>query len=133
MYEIKIKRIYEKPEITDGLRILVDRLWPRGVRHSTANVDIWLKDVGPSNELRKWFAHDPNKWAEFKIRYRKELKNNPAFMKLSDLIRVNGTVTLVYSTKDVEHNQAVILRSELIKELKKKTTRNLTHVYKKII
>ena len=133
MYEIKIKRIYEKPEITDGLRILVDRLWPRGVRHSTANVDIWLKDVGPSNELRKWFAHDPNKWAEFKIRYQKELKNNPAFMKLSDLIRVNGTVTLVYSTKDVEHNQAVILRSELIKELKKKTTRNLTHVYKKII
>ncbi|MGC8649100.1 MAG: DUF488 domain-containing protein [Candidatus Micrarchaeia archaeon] len=133
MYDVKIKRIYDKPNITDGLRILVDRLWPRGVRHSTANVDIWLKDVGPSNELRKWFAHDPNKWVKFKNKYRKELKDNPAFMKLADLVRVNGIVTLVYASKDEEHNQAVVLRTELIKELKKKSTRKLEHVYKKII
>ncbi|MCL5433826.1 MAG: DUF488 family protein [Candidatus Marsarchaeota archaeon] len=130
---IKVKRIYDKPEILDGLRILVDRLWPRGVRHSTANVDIWLKNVGPSHELRKWFAHDPAKWKEFKQRYKEELKDNPAFMKLIDLSRANDTVTLLYASRDEAHNQALVLRDELIKALAKAPQRSLEHVYKKII
>lgn len=117
---IKLKRIYERPEVTDGLRILVDRLWPRGVRRSTANVDIWLKDVGPTDELRKWFAHDPKKWVRFKEKYVKELKENPAFEDLVDLARTNDPLTLLYATQDIRHNQAIVVKSMLEKALKKR-------------
>ncbi len=79
---IKLKRIYDRPEITDGLRVLVDRLWPRGVRRSTANVDIWIKEVGPSDDLRKWFAHEQEKFPDFRKKYLKELKENRGFNKL---------------------------------------------------
>ena len=106
---IKLKRIYERPEVTDGLRILVDRLWPRGVRRSTANVDIWIKEVGPSDDLRKWFAHEQKKFPQFKKRYLKELSGNRAFGKLFDLVLTNDTVTLLFSASDVEHNNAVVL------------------------
>ena len=117
---IKLKRIYERPEVTDGLRILVDRLWPRGVRRSTANVDIWLRDVGPTDELRKWFAHDPKKWVKFKEKYVKELKENPAFEDLVDLARTNDPMTLLYATQDIRHNQAIVVKSMLEKALKKR-------------
>jgi uncharacterized protein YeaO (DUF488 family) len=116
---IKLKRIYEKPEVTDGLRVLVDRLWPRGVRRSTANVDIWIKDVGPSDDLRKWFAHEQNKYPMFKKKYLKELKANRAFGKLLDLAAANDGLTLLFSAKDTQHNNAVVLWGALQVELRK--------------
>ncbi|GAB1412033.1 DUF488 domain-containing protein [Candidatus Desulfobacillus denitrificans] len=94
------------------MRILVDRLWPRGLSKAQAAIDHWLKEVAPSNELRQWFGHDPEKWPEFRKRYRAELKDNPALAELRDLSR-KGTVTLVYSAKDELHNQAVVLRQVL--------------------
>ncbi len=114
-----------RPEITDGLRILVDRLWPRGVRRSTANVDIWIKDVGPSNELRKWFAHEQNKFPRFKKRYIKELDGNRAFGKLLDLALTNDTLTLLFSASDTQHNNAVVLWSVLQRALRKEERRTL--------
>ena len=106
---IKLKRIYDRPEITDGLRVLVDRLWPRGVRRSTANVDIWIKEVGPSDDLRKWFAHEREKFPEFKRRYLKELKENRGFNKLLALTMANETITLLFSASDTQRNNAVVL------------------------
>ncbi|MCL5419506.1 MAG: DUF488 domain-containing protein [Candidatus Marsarchaeota archaeon] len=109
-----IKRIYEKVEVTDGTRILVDRLWPRGVRKSTAHIDRWMKEVAPNNELRIWFGHDPAKWEEFRKRYADELKGSKALDELLGIIRKED-VTLVYSAHDAEHNNAVVL-AELINE-----------------
>jgi uncharacterized protein YeaO (DUF488 family) len=105
---VGIKRIYDKASITDGKRVFVDRLWPRGVKKSTANVDLWMKDIAPSNELRLWFDHDPKKWESFKARYVKELESNK---HVSDLIKLaeKGDVTLLYAAKDTEHNNAVVL------------------------
>ncbi|MEM0106702.1 MAG: DUF488 domain-containing protein [Candidatus Micrarchaeaceae archaeon] len=121
---IKIKRIYDTIEVTDGIRILVDRLWPRGVRRSSQKVDYWAKDVAPSNELRKWFGHDPSKWEEFRKRYIEELEteNNGALEKFILRIKGNDTITLLYSSKDVEHNNAIVLAEVLKKELEKATT-----------
>ena len=99
---------------TGGKRVLVDRLWPRGVKKSTANVDLWLKDVAPSNELRQWFAHDPSKWKEFKAKYRKELDGSKAFADLMGMVRTSD-VTILYAAKDTEHNNAVAL-VEFLKE-----------------
>lgn len=109
-----IKRIYEKPDITDGQRMLVDRLWPRGVKKSTSNIDIWLKEIGPSDELRKWFSHEPEKWEEFKLRYRKELEGSKVFLDLLKTLK-ESDITFVYSSKDTEHNNAVAL-AEIVKE-----------------
>lgn len=114
-----IKRIYDKASITDGKRILVDRLWPRGVRRSTSNIDIWLKDIAPSEELRKWFNHEPKRWEEFKRRYIKELHNNSALKNLMERIAVED-VTLVYASKDNRRNNAVVLASLLKKTAPKK-------------
>jgi uncharacterized protein YeaO (DUF488 family) len=110
MMNIRIKRAYEEPDGEDGTRILVDRLWPRGLTKQKACVDLWLKDVAPSTELRKWFAHDPAKWAKFRSRYLEELKRNKE--ELSRLRReaAKGTITLVYGAKDQQHNEAVILQ-----------------------
>lgn len=113
--ELKIKRVYDKPEKVDGTRILVDRVWPRGMTKEKASVELWLKDIGPSNELRKWFAHDPVKWKEFQKRYAAELKKNEAIVSQLKEYTKNGTVTLVYSAKDEEHNQAVVIRDFLTK------------------
>jgi uncharacterized protein YeaO (DUF488 family) len=110
MMDIRIKRAYEEPDREDGTRILVDRLWPRGLTKEKARVDLWLKDVAPSTELRKWFAHDPAKWAEFRLRYREELKRNKEQVSLLRREAAKGTVTLVYGAKDQEHNEAVILQ-----------------------
>ena len=118
---IKIKRAYHPPEEEDGFRILVDRLWPRGVSKDKVKLDLWLKEVAPSNELRKWFGHDPEKWSEFQKRYSAELKDKRIFLsKIKDLEKEKGTVTLIYSAKDEEHNDAVVLRDKLqIEEGKK--------------
>ncbi len=113
------KRIYERPSITDGKRILVDRLWPRGVKRSTANVDLWLKTVAPSDELRQWFHQFPNKWEDFKKKYKKELDGNKAFIELVHIISTND-VTLLYASKDDKHNNAIAL-SKFLADAAKKT------------
>ncbi len=108
-----MKRIYEEASSSDGRRVLVDRLWPRGVSRESARIDDWLKDVAPSNELRKWFGHEPEKWAEFKKRYREELKGKEAVLADLRALDRKGTVTLLYGAKDTEHNQAVALKEFL--------------------
>src|SRR5512146_1236784 len=110
---IRIKRIYEPPAAADGRRVLVDRLWPRGMSKDEAKVDEWLKEIAPSDELRTWFGHDAAKWAEFSTRYREELKGHG---ELLDQLRAeahNETVTLLFAAKDEEHNNAVVLRELL--------------------
>lgn len=107
---IKIKRVYEKPVKEDGIRILVDRLWPRGLTKKKASVDLWLKDIAPSTELRKWFDHDPDKWEEFRKRYGRELKKNREQVSLLQEQMNKGVVTLVYGAKDEAHNEALVLK-----------------------
>jgi uncharacterized protein YeaO (DUF488 family) len=107
---IQLKRVYEKPSRRDGVRILVDRLWPRGLTKERAAVSLWLKDVAPSSELRKWFGHDPAKWKEFQVRYRKELREKKEALKLLKQKSEDRTVTLVYGARDEQHNEAVVLR-----------------------
>jgi uncharacterized protein YeaO (DUF488 family) len=109
---VMLKRAYESPAKTDGERILVDRLWPRGLLKAEAEIDLWLKDIAPSTELRQWFGHDPEKWSEFKKRYSAELKNNPALSELQARSRQRD-ITLVYAAKDQLHNQAVVLKQIL--------------------
>ncbi len=110
---IMLKRAYEPAEPRDGLRILVDRLWPRGVSKSTAHIDLWLKDVAPSTRLRKWFNHDPLKWDEFRDQYVLELDHNPeAVEQLADHAQ-HGVVTLVYGAKDGEHSHVIVLKEYL--------------------
>jgi DNA-3-methyladenine glycosylase len=112
---LQIKRVYEQPSLSDGYRVLVDRLWPRGVSKEAAKLDEWCKDVAPSNELRQWFGHQPERFEEFSKRYRAELADNPAIQELKDLIKNKSTVTLVYSAHDETHNQAVVLQGVLSK------------------
>ncbi|QTD46765.1 DUF488 domain-containing protein [Ottowia testudinis] len=107
-----LKRAYDPPAVADGRRILVDRLWPRGLSKAKAKLDLWLKDVAPSTGLREWFGHDPAKWVEFQKRYRVELKRNPAFEELKALTR-QGNVTLIYAARDQAHNEAVVLQRML--------------------
>ena len=114
--KIKVKRVYEKPNREDGVRILVDRLWPQGLTKEKAAVDLWLKNIAPSTALRKWFDHDPNKWKEFMRRYRLELKQNKEQILVLKEQAKRGTVTLLYGAKDEEHNEALVLE-EFIKQL----------------
>ncbi len=107
---IKLKRVYEKPESTDGIRILVERLWPRGLSKERAKVDIWLKEVSPSTELRKWFDHDPSKWEEFKKRYFSELEKNHAALDTISNLPEKGNITFVFASKEEEFNNAVALK-----------------------
>jgi len=107
---MKIKRVYEKPDKDDGLRILVDRLWPRGLSKEKAGIGLWLKDIAPSTGLRKWFGHDPDKWDEFKKRYWEELKKNKEASSLLSEKLKQGEVTLVYGSRDKEHNEALVLK-----------------------
>lgn len=109
---VKLKRAYEPAAESDGERILVDRLWPRGLAKVKAKIDLWLKDVAPSTELRQWFDHDPAKWPEFKKRYRAELKENPELSTLK-AISHRGDITLVYAARDQLHNEAVVLKQIL--------------------
>lgn len=108
--DIKIKRVYEKPDVNDGFRILVDRLWPRGLTKEKAAVDLWLKNIAPSTELRKWFSHDADKWEEFQKRYLDELKDNKEdITTVKDQLK-KGQVTLLYGARDQFHNEALVLK-----------------------
>lgn len=112
---LKIKRIYEKPQDNDGLRILVDRLWPRGLTKEKAKIDKWMKDIAPSDNLRKWFGHKEERWEEFKKRYFEELKEKKDLIKELRILFKNNTVTLLYAAKDKERNNVQVLL-ELLKE-----------------
>jgi uncharacterized protein YeaO (DUF488 family) len=107
---IRTKRIYEEPSADDGLRVLVDRLWPRGISKEEARIDRWEKDLAPTTELRRWFGHDPAKWEEFLRRYRAELEGKEEALARLRREASEGTVTLLYAAKDEEHNNAVALK-----------------------
>jgi uncharacterized protein YeaO (DUF488 family) len=110
----RLKRAYEPAESDDGVRILVDRLWPRGVSKEKAALDEWIKEVAPSTELRKWFGHDPARWSEFQRRYRAELRDHSDALDRIQHLAQAGVVTLVYSAQDEQHNDAVVLRDVLL-------------------
>ncbi|MBO3098718.1 DUF488 domain-containing protein [Gelidibacter pelagius] len=113
MKTIQIKRVYEAPSKSDGYRILVDRIWPRGVSKEEAQLDDWNKDLAPTTKLRKWFDHDPDKFDDFSIKYKKELKDKTDALKELCQKAKDQTVTLLYGAKDIEHNQAVVLKDVL--------------------
>ena len=113
---IKVKRVYDPIEKDDGIRILVDRIWPRGIKKD--KIDIWFKDIAPSNELRKWYNHDTNKWEEFKRRYFDELDKNPKINELLQLIRKNENITLLYASKS-PYNNAIALKEYIEKKILK--------------
>jgi len=112
---IRLKRAYEPPAPTDGYRVLVDRLWPRGVRKDVARIDLWAKDIAPTSDLRRWFGHDPARFSAFTTRYRQELARVPARAVLDTLARraAHGMITLVYGARDQKHNGAVVLKEEI--------------------
>jgi uncharacterized protein YeaO (DUF488 family) len=110
----KLKRIYDASEASDGYRVLVDRIWPRGVSKEKARIDLWMKEIAPSDTLRKWFGHDPERWEEFQRRYREQLQEEIGLTsELQQIEKQHGTVTLVFSARDEHHNQAVALRAFL--------------------
>jgi len=114
MKPVRLKRAYDPPSSDDGLRVLVDRLWPRGLRRDSSKIDLWLKDVAPSDGLRRWFGHDPSRWVEFEKRYRAELaKNAQNVASLRELLKGDKPLTLLYAAKDSEHNNAIVLRDFL--------------------
>ena len=114
---IAVKRVYDPPSKSDGTRVLVDRLWPRGIAKAKARVDAWLKEVGPSTALRTWFGHDPARWSEFQRRYHRELANSGEARRVAELA-LRGPITLLFAAKDDEHNNAVALRDYLARMLK---------------
>ena len=113
MTRYKIERIYESTASDDSYRVLVDRLWPRGISKERAALDEWNKEIAPTDELRKWFNHDPEKFPEFSRRYMKELDNNPAAAEAKNNWNKQSAVTLLYGAKDAEHNQAIVLKKWL--------------------
>jgi uncharacterized protein YeaO (DUF488 family) len=117
---IKLKRVYESAASDDGVRFLVERLWPRGIKKTALQMDAWLKDVAPSTNLRQWFAHDPRKWSDFRARYFRELRANSEVIEPIFTAAKQGTVTLLYSSHDTEHNNAVALKDYLEGLLKKR-------------
>ena len=111
---IKLKRAYDPPTSDDGTRILIDRLWPRGVKKTDAAIDEWMKEIAPSTELRKWFGHDPSRWHEFQRRYRSEIRRHPEQLDRLRMLAQHGRVTLVFSARDEAHNDAVVLKNTLL-------------------
>jgi uncharacterized protein YeaO (DUF488 family) len=111
---VKLKRVYEPPAREDGTRILIDRLWPRGLSKEDAALDLWMKEIAPTTELRKWFAHDPARWEEFRHRYADEVQRNAELLKQLWTLARQGPITLVYSARDEAHNDAVVLRDVLL-------------------
>jgi uncharacterized protein YeaO (DUF488 family) len=111
---IRLKRAYEPPAAQDGTRVLVDRLWPRGVNKSAAAIDLWMKDIAPSAELRRWFAHDPLRWPEFRRRYEDELRRKPEPVEELRALAAKGRLTLVFAARDTARNDAVVLRDLLL-------------------
>jgi uncharacterized protein YeaO (DUF488 family) len=116
---LKLKRAYEPESRSDGTRLLVERLWPRGLSKATLRIDAWLKDAGPSTELRQWFNHDPDKWPAFRVRYFRELDSRPEAWRPIVTAARRGAVTLVYSSRDTEHNNAVALKDYLRPKIRK--------------
>lgn len=114
MQTILLKRVYEAADAADGLRVLVDRLWPRGIKKENARIDLWAKEAAPSNALRKWFGHDPEKFTAFADRYREELEQDGALESLRRQLEGHDTVTLLFAAKDTSHNNAVVLRQLLL-------------------
>lgn len=114
---IKLKRAYEPPARDDGTRILIDRLWPRGVKRADAAIDEWMKEIAPSTALRKWFGHDPARWAEFRRRYQAEIRRHPDQLDRLYKLAQHGRITLVFAAHDEAHNDAVVLRDLLISHL----------------
>ena len=110
---IRIKRVYAESAETDGSRILVDRLWPRGLTKEKAHVDVWLKEIAPSTELRKWFGHDPEKWKRFRGRYETEIRHNERPLEMLREKARQGTITLLYGARDEKHNEALVLKQFL--------------------
>lgn len=124
-HSIELRRVYEPAAFAphQGSQVLVDRLWPRGIRKESLASDLWLRDLGPSNELRKWFGHEPERWPEFRRRYRQELRQEPQ-QRLLDQVEAlarEGPLTLLYSAKDEQHNQAVVVREVLEERLRHPT------------
>lgn len=107
---LQLKRTYDPADAADGLRVLVDRLWPRGLRKDKARIDLWLKEIAPSTELRRWFGHDPARWAMFRRKYRAELRHRADLLRMIENALREGTVTLLFAARDVEHNEAVVLK-----------------------
>ena len=116
---IQIKRVYDPPGPGDGKRIFVDRLWPRGIKKENLKMDEWLKEIAPSDQLRKWFSHDPKKYGEFKKKYARELENKTEILARIKTEAKKGGVTILFSAKDTEHNNATVLKELLSKETKK--------------
>lgn len=116
--KIQIKRIYEPGSESDGMRILVDRLWPRGIKKEAAHMDEWMKDIAPTVPLRKWFNHDTSKWQEFQLKYTHELQHNPTIEHLLELLSKHKTLTLLYAAHDEAHNHALILQHFIEQKLK---------------
>ena len=114
---IKIKRVYEQPTDDDGSRVLVDRLWPRGLTKEKAHVDLWLKEIAPGTELRQWFRHDPEKWKRFRGRYETELRHNAELIEMLTKKAREGTITLMYGARDEKHNEALVLKQFLERQL----------------
>lgn len=112
--DVIIKRAYEAPEARDGTRVLVDRLWPRGLRKDKARIDIWMKEIAPSTELRRWFHQDPGRWKEFEKKYRTELRHNRDLVDQLRRLADGGTVTLLFAAHETDHNNATVLRSVLL-------------------
>ena len=119
--DVRLKRAYEQPSAGDGMRVLVDRLWPRGVRKADIAIDRWLKDVAPSTELRRWFAHDPDRWDDFRRRYKAELSHKTEVLTELEGCARKGRLTLVYAARDEDHNEAVVLRDVIAARLRRKS------------
>jgi uncharacterized protein YeaO (DUF488 family) len=116
MGRVQVKRIYEPAARSDGFRVLVDRLWPRGVAKEHAALDLWMKEIAPSTELRRWFGHDPKRWRQFKARYRSELHEHESELAQLRSRARKGTVTLLFGARDAEHNEAVVLKEILVQK-----------------
>ena len=123
MVQVQLKRIYEPPQKSDGYRVLVDRVWPRGLSKDAAQIDIWMKDIAPSTALRKWFNHDPARWVGFQDKYRAELRELGDKLDELRARAKKEPVTLLYGAKDTEHNQAVVLRVVLAEKRSRSATR----------
>jgi uncharacterized protein YeaO (DUF488 family) len=113
MVHIQVKRIYEEPKRSDGFRVLVDRLWPRGISKERASLDLWMKTVAPSTALRQWFGHDPKRWKEFVMRYRTELREHSSELAELRSRARKGPLTLLFGARDSEHNEAIVLKEAL--------------------
>ena len=110
---VRLKRVYEQPSVADGMRVLVDRLWPRGLTKQAVSADLWLRDAAPSSALRRWYGHDAKRWRRFSRKYRVELARQPEVLELLDDLRRHAPVTLIFGARDAAHSHAVVLREML--------------------